>query len=135
MSRERSQPDPEPHVILHAPPGAIADDTRQGLLAAGARVSCTQRDEELLEALVREHATALVLALRSELASDVALLTLVRRVSPSVPLVLLGHADSVGDRQVLQRFQPHFYALEPCDPVELVEAVLGSRRRRRSADR
>ena len=118
---------------MYADSAAVPEEACAGLLAAGVQVSRTDGDEALLEALVHEAPTAVIVALRADLAADVALLTLLRRVGPAVPLILVGREGTIGDRQVLQRFHPHYYALQPCESGELLEAVLGQTRRRRSA--
>ena len=83
-----------PLVVCEAHPGhgeAVAEE----LVEAGYEVRCCADEESLIEAVATRHPCAVVYELRHQILVDMAILALLRRVLPHVPLVLLTH-DTAG---------------------------------------
>ncbi len=78
-----------PIVVCEAHPGT-ADAVSTLLDAEGFVVHRSTDDESLIEATASHAPRAIVYVLAHDLAVDIALLQLLRRVAPDVPLVLIG---------------------------------------------
>jgi len=59
----------------------------------------------------------------TDLPSDLAILSLLRRVSASLPIVLVGDPSSLEARRSIQDVRPIYFGVLPLDPCELVNAV------------
>lgn len=84
-------------------------------------VVCTGR-EELFDQLTRQRPDVLVYVL-GELTVDLAVLSLLRRVAPRLPIVLLGGPSGLEARRAVQDLKPVYYGVFPLEPAELSEAV------------
>ena len=83
--------------------------------------------EALFDQLAERRPDVLVYVL-GELTVDVAVLSLLRRVAPRLPIVLLGGPSGLEARRAVQDLKPVYYGvfpLEPAEPSEAVSAALG----------
>jgi DNA-binding response OmpR family regulator len=109
-------------LIYH--PHPTADDGRALLAEQGHEVvSCEQR-EALIAAMADRRPDVLVYVL-GELPLDLGVLTLLRRLAPSLPLILLGSPAELEARRSVQDLKPVYYGVFPLDPSELADAVRG----------
>ena len=131
MSAARARVTGPPRILVFARPGELAGQVREVLESNGCDVQHISADESFLESVVRHPPEAVLFALQADVAVDLPLLQLLRRVNQQVPLILLGHEGTLGERQRLQGFQPAYYALLPLDPHELADAVLSVAHRRK----
>ena len=84
-------------------------------------VVCTGR-EALFDQLTEKRPDVLVYVL-DELTVDLAVLSLLRRVAPRLPMVLLGGPSGLEARRAVQDLKPVYYGVFPLEPAELSEAV------------
>jgi DNA-binding response OmpR family regulator len=105
------------HEARHQP------DDFAGLLAGGGHdvVVCTGR-EALFDQLAERRPDVLVYVL-GELTFDVAVLSLLRRAAPRLPIILLGGPSGLEARRAVQELKPVYYGVFPLEPAELSEAV------------
>ncbi len=92
---------------------------------------CPQRDL-LIESLVQHRPDALVYLLRRQPAEDLAVLQLVRRQVPDLPVVLVAEEGSLHTEKLVRELRPVYYAISPVEPDELREAVRAALVRRRA---
>ncbi len=99
-----------------------ADDF-SGLLAGDGHevVVCTGR-EALFDQLAERRPDVLVYVL-GEIVVDVAVLSLLRRVAPRLPIILLGGPSGLEARRAVQDLKPVYFGVFPLEPAELSEAV------------
>jgi DNA-binding NtrC family response regulator len=104
--------------------GASSRDALRGALEPSEfdLVCCAQGDALLEEALARRPDTV-VYELRSDAPADLALLRLLRRVMPDVPLVLMAGDESLATQKLVRELRPIYYAVEPLDAGEILSAV------------
>lgn len=95
---------------------------------------CEQRDL-LLELLVQHRPDVLVYLLRRQPAEDIAVLQLVRRQVPDLPVVLIAEEGSLHTEKLVRELRPVYYAISPVEAEELREAVRAALSRRRAAPR
>jgi DNA-binding response OmpR family regulator len=131
MSTVRARAAVRPRILFFARPGDLADTVRDVLGRSGCEVQHIAADEPFLESVVRHPPEAVLFALQRDVTADLPLLQLLRRVNAQVPLLLMSHEGTLGERQRLQCFQPTYYLLLPLDPHELAEAVLSVANRKR----
>lgn len=131
MSGPRTRLMVRPRILLFARPGDLADTVREVLEENACEVQHIAAEEPFLESVVRHPPEAVLFALQRDVTTDLPLLQLLRRVNGQVPLVLMGHEGTLGERQRLQCFQPTYYLLLPLDRHELAEAVRSVAQRRR----
>lgn len=105
------------HEARHHP------DDFTGLLAGQGHdiIVCAGR-EALFDQLAERRPDVLVYVL-GELTVDVAVLSLLRRVAPRLPIVLLGGPSGLEARRAVQDLKPVYYGVFPLEPAELSEAV------------
>lgn len=105
------------HEARHHP------DDLSGVLSAEGHdvVLCTGR-EALFEQMAARRPDVLVYVL-GELPVDVAVLSLLRRVAPRLPIILLGGPSGLEARRAVQDLKPVYYGVFPLEPAELSEAV------------
>jgi DNA-binding response OmpR family regulator len=105
------------HEARHHP------DDFTGVLAGEGHevVVCTGR-EALFDQLTERRPDVLVYVL-GELVIDVAVLSLLRRVAPRLPIVLLGGPSGLEARRAVQDLKPVYYGVFPLEPAELSQAV------------
>jgi len=107
--------------------GALADE--------GIGVASCPDGEQLIETLLREKPEAVVHVLRPDPHEDMALLRLVRRAAPDVPLILLAESGSLEIQRQLIELRPIFYDVVPVGPEDLLEAVRSAIERRAAPPR
>jgi DNA-binding NarL/FixJ family response regulator len=123
-----------PLVVCEAHPGhgeAVAEE----LVEAGYEVRRCADEESLIEAVATRHPCAVVYELRHQLPVDMAILALLRRVLPHVPLVLLSHDASGPSLRALRGMSPAVLAHEPVGRDGLRAAVRTAVARGRSRER
>jgi DNA-binding NtrC family response regulator len=123
-------------LLVHAdaaPDNSVANTLR----ARGFDLTSPSGSEAAFEAVVEGHPRALVYILPPAPAQDLAILRLVRRAAPELPLILLATESSLQVQRESLQLRPVYFAVFPIDEEELlgaVEAALkGPRRRARSA--
>jgi DNA-binding response OmpR family regulator len=79
--------------------------------------------EALLEEVVQHPPDVVVYGLHPECQQDLAVLHLLRRAMPTVPLVLVAAESSLDTRKLVQSLRAIYYAVRPVDPAELRDAV------------
>ncbi len=121
-----------PRVLFFSRPGELAEGVEDMLEGQGCEVQHITGDESFLESVVRHPPEAVLFALQRDTAADLPLLQLLRRVNGTVPLILIGHEGTLGERQRLQGFMPSYFVLLPLDEHELVDAVMSVAARRRA---
>lgn len=94
-------------------------------------IHCEQRDL-LLENLVQHRPDVLVYLLRRQQAEDLAVLQLVRRQVPDLPVVLVAEEGSLHTEKLVRELRPVYYAISPVEADELREAVRAALARRRA---
>jgi len=97
------------------------------ILQAGAGhdvVVCHTR-EALLDALAVRRPDLLVYVLEDQIA-DIAVLSLVRRMSADLPIILLSAPAGLEARRSVQELKPTYYGVFPLEPTELRDAVRGA---------
>jgi len=92
-------------------------------------VVCQER-RALLESFSERRPDAIVYVLR-EWAADRCVLSVLRRVAPNLPMILLGEPAGIGARRAVQELRPTYYAVFPLEPLELCDAIRGALDRRR----
>lgn len=137
MARPRSNasakegPEPKPGAESHAPyrvvvyeAGPEADTSTLTLLSdEGFDVVSCPSGETLIEEVVQHRPDAVVYALGPDCGPDIGVLQLMRRVAPTVPLVLLATDGSLAVQRQLRDLRPIYYAILPVEPAELRDAV------------
>jgi DNA-binding response OmpR family regulator len=102
-------------------------DAEDPILQAGAGhdvVVCHTR-EALLDALAVRRPDLLVYVLEDQIA-DIAVLSLVRRMSADLPIILLSAPAGLEARRSVQELKPTYYGVFPLEPTELRDAVRGA---------
>ena len=79
--------------------------------------------ESLLEGALDLHPDAVLYEMRSDNPVDLAVLQLLRRTCPQMPLVLIVGDASIGEQRLLRELRPIYYAVQPADPEEIVDAL------------
>lgn len=87
-------------------------------------VMCTGR-EALFEALADRRPDVMVYVL-GDLALDLGVLWVVRRLAARLPIILLSRAGGLETRRMVQDLRPTYYGVFPLDPTELTQAVHGA---------
>jgi DNA-binding NtrC family response regulator len=65
----------------------------------------------------------LVIYVLNDLPSDLAFLSLLRRISSSLPIIVLGADSSLEARRSVQDMRPTYFGVFPLEPCELANAV------------
>lgn len=110
-------------LVLIACCAACRELLEAPLAAAGMRMVTRPAGESLLEGALDLHPDAVLYELSSENAVDLAVLQLLRRTCPHLPLVLIAGDASIGEQRVLRELRPTYYAVQPVDPEEIVDAL------------
>ena len=79
--------------------------------------------ETLLEEVVQHRPDVLIYALKPDSPQDLAVLQLLRRAAPELPLVLLASEGSLSTQRLVQDLRPIYYAVCPIEASELRDAV------------
>lgn len=90
---------------------------------------CENRDL-LLEQLVQHRPDVLIYTLRPRHATDLAVLQLVRRLVPDLPVVLVSDESSLQTEKLVRELRPVYHAVRPVEADELREAVRAALGRR-----
>jgi DNA-binding response OmpR family regulator len=106
-------------LILQPPPH---DECRQALSTCGHELVVCADQEALFDALAERRPDALVYVL-TDPNVDLRVLLLLRRITPSLPIILLGADAGLEARRSVQVLNPTYYGVFPLDPSELSEAV------------
>jgi len=104
---------------------SACDDLSLLLAGRGHEVVVCVTTEELFDHLAERRPDALVFVL-SGLAFDIDLLSVLRRVAPNLPIILLGGPTGLEARRRVQDLKPTYYGVFPLDPAELSDAVNGA---------
>ena len=93
------------------------------LTADGHRVIHGASRDLLLEDLVQHRPDVLIFMLRAQQAADLAVLHLVRRRMPDLPVVMVADESSLHTERAVRELRPVYYAVAPVEGEELREAV------------
>jgi len=116
-------------ILIHEPRSGTHDWPR--LLAPESHdvVVCTGR-EALFDALALRRPDLIIYVL-GDLALDLGVLWVVRRMAASLPIILLGGCSGLEARRAVQELKPMYFGVFPLEPAELGEAVRGALGHRR----
>jgi DNA-binding NtrC family response regulator len=108
-------------ILIHDP--HQASERWQRLLGISGRdiVICKDRNS-LVTALAGRRPDVLIYVLH-ELERDLDLLFEVRRVAPTLPIILLEGPGDLATRRTIQELRPTYYGISPVESDELKEAV------------
>lgn len=106
-----------PRLTCDAAVAELADD--------GHHVVACESCEALFSALAERRPDVLVYVLQ-ELGIDVAVLSYLRRLAPTLPMILLGSSTGLAERRSIQDLKPTYYGMMPLEPMELSEVVRGA---------
>jgi DNA-binding NarL/FixJ family response regulator len=120
-----------PLVVCEAHPGH-GEEVAEELVAFGYEVRCCADEESLIDAVATRHPSAVVYELHHQLPVDLAILALLRRVLPGVPLVLLAGERAAPAPHALRAMRPAVVAHEPVSRDQLHAAVRAAVRRSRA---
>lgn len=109
-------------VVCEAHPGH-GEAVAEALVAVGYEVHCCPDEESLLEAASTASPRAIVYELRHQLPVDLAILALVRRVLPRVPLLVVAGALAEPAIEALRAFDSTVFDARRVEPASLVDAV------------
>jgi DNA-binding NtrC family response regulator len=110
-------------LVLIACCASCRDLLEAPLAAAGMRMVNRPPGESLLEGALDLHPDAVLYELRSDNPVDLAVLQLLRRTCPQLPLVLIVGDASINEQRLLRELRPIYYAVQPADPEEIVDAL------------
>lgn len=113
----------------------MARELTGALAVEGIRVASCPDGEQLIETLLREKPDAVVHVLRPDPHEDMALLRLVRRAAPDIPLILLAESGSLEIQRQLIELRPIFYDVVPVGPEDLLDAVRSAIERKGAAQK
>jgi DNA-binding NtrC family response regulator len=111
-------------ILIHEP-RPTCDECRRLLAGQGHDVVLCRGREALFDALAERRPAALVYVM-NDLTLDLAVLALIRRVAPTLPIILLGGPAGLEARRSVQELKPTYYGVFPLDPGELGDAVSGA---------
>jgi DNA-binding response OmpR family regulator len=111
-------------ILIHEPRRDGHDWSR--LLPPGGHdvVVCTGR-EALFDAMTL-HRPDLIIYVLGDLSLDLGVLWVVRHMSATLPIILLGGPTGIEARRSVQELRPVYFGVFPLDPAELSEAVRGA---------
>lgn len=112
-----------PRVVVSEPRGADELPIASLLDPDVYDVVWCNEDEDVLEQVIQQRPQAVVFALGFEFQKDLALLFLLRRVAPTVPLILVAATASLEAQKTIQELRPTFYVVRPVDRGELLQAL------------
>jgi len=121
-------------VVCESRPGH-GDAVASELAGYGYEVRRCSDEMSLIETSVASRPRAIVYELHHQLPVDLAILSLVRRVLPHIPLVVIAGALAEHAVRVLRAIDPTVLAHEPVDRAELIAAVRHAMRRSRISQR
>ena len=115
-------------ILIHEPNENL-DECCSSLQREGAEVVVCRNREGLVGALGDRRPDVLVYVIE-DLARDLELLAVLRRIAPTLPIILLGRSSELGSRRSIQELKPTYYGVLPLEASELSDAVHGALRRR-----
>ncbi|NOT33010.1 MAG: hypothetical protein HOP12_02450 [Candidatus Eisenbacteria bacterium] len=105
------------------------DTNRLSLLTDKAQEVVRCRDRHaLLKALSAQRPDVLVYVVQS-LLDDLVLLSSLRAVAPTLPIIMIGGPTDLESRRSIQELRPTYYGVLPLEPSELRDAVRGALQR------
>ena len=108
-------------VLIHEPRPEI-DECRDWLAGEGHDVVVCRDREDLLSALALRRPDLVVYVLEEQ-RLDLRVLSLVRRLAPTLPIIVLAAPSGLELRRAVQELRPTYYGVLPLEPTELAEAV------------
>jgi DNA-binding NarL/FixJ family response regulator len=121
------EPGPEgatrPCVIVSEPRGLDTTPLASQLDPGNYDVVWCNEEEDVLDQVIQRRPHVLVFALGAQCQRDLALLFLLRRVAPAVPLILVASTASLETQKMIQDLRPTYYVVRPVDQTELHEAI------------
>ena len=105
------------------------------LVGYGYDVRTCADEMTLIETSVASRPRAIVYELHHDLPVDLAVLSLVRRVLPHIPLIVIAGALAEHAIRVLRAIDPTVLSREPVDRAELISAVRRAMRRSKISER
>ena len=118
-------------ILIHQP-NPDQDEPLSLLEAKGHEIILCRTREALVVALTDRKADVLVYVFK-DVADDVPLLAHLRRIAPTLPIILLGGPDDLAWRRSIQDLKPTYYGVFPLESFELRDAVRGVLERARLA--
>jgi DNA-binding response OmpR family regulator len=112
-----------PLIIVSEPRGLDETPLASQLQLEGYDVVWCNEEEDVLDRVIQRPPHALVFALSTQCQSDLALLFLLRRVAPALPLILVAATASLETQKLIQDLRPTYYVVRPVDQTELHEAI------------
>ena len=88
--------------------------------------------ERLLEAVMARRPETVVYVFKQDCDEDLGVLHLLRRLVPTVPLIVLANEGSLRLQRLVQELRPIYYAVAPVEPSEIRSAVQSALSRRSS---
>ncbi len=123
-----------PALVFCLCPDRAGESVCAALRAEGLRLIHGENRDLLIEELVHHRPDVLIYTLRRQQAADLAVLQLVRRLLPDLPVVLVAEEGSLHTEKMVRELQPVYYAVSPVEGDELRQAVQAALvRRRRTA--
>jgi DNA-binding NarL/FixJ family response regulator len=126
-SHKHSEPAPgsptKPFIVVSEPRGLGGTPLASQLDPNTYEIAWCNEEEGVLDQVIQRRPHALVFALGESCQSDLALLFLLRRVAPGVPLILVAPTASLETQKLIQDLRPTYYVVRPVDQTELDEAV------------
>lgn len=113
-----------PRIIIHEPRQAC--DECRALLSGGGHEVVVCPTRESLFAAISDRRPDLLVYVLGDLATDLGVLAVLRRVSPTLPMILLGGPAGLDTRRTVQELKPVYYGVFPLEPSELSDAVDGA---------
>src|SRR5262245_14480125 len=110
--------------VLGHEPQSGPNDCASMLAGHGLEVVPCRDRESLFDAMAVRRPDLVVYVLDDVLV-DIGVLTLMRRIAPSLPMILLGGSAGLDVRRSIQELRPTYYGVFPLDPSELRDAVHG----------
>lgn len=95
-----------------------------GLVDEGYDTAVCAGREALFDALAARRPDVLIYVL-GDLALDLGVLWVVRRIAPALPIILLGGPAGLEERRSVQELRPAYFGMFPLEPAELSDAVRG----------
>jgi len=112
-----------PRVLLCERETARAAPIRLALRSVGIDPVPCPNPRALLEEAARQPADVVICELAAECREDLFMLELLRRVAPTVPLILVASEGSLVTQRLVLGLRPMYYMVGPAEGPELREAV------------
>jgi DNA-binding NtrC family response regulator len=111
-------------ILIHEAPEKC-QECAQLLTGEGHDVVVCRGRAALFDALSVRRPDVVVYVM-DDLAADLGVLSVVRHMSPTLPIILLGGPAGLEARRSVQELKPVYYGVFPLDPPELRDAVRGA---------